>query len=112
MFPALRRSTLTSRGTPVALPGAWRVAQPDKPHLINSGLEKEINRMSNLPKYYFQDIPEDVMEEIVSGMEAAVPEPSADEMGEWLFQHNAAPTIPQWYESVGEFVSAHRYAFR
>ncbi len=49
------------------------------------------------------------MEEILPAMQAAVPEPSADEMGEWLFQHNVASTIPRWYESVGEFISAHNY---
>ena len=32
--------------------------------------------MSNLPKYYFQDIPTEVMAEIVSGMERALPEPA------------------------------------
>jgi hypothetical protein len=32
--------------------------------------------MSNLPKYYLQDIPEAVMAEIVSGMERALPEPA------------------------------------
>ena len=31
----------------------------------------------SLPKYYFQDIHPDVMEEIMRGMEAALPEPIA-----------------------------------
>ena len=35
--------------------------------------------MSDLPKYYFQDIREDVMEQIVSEMEVAVPEPSREQ---------------------------------
>ena len=35
--------------------------------------------MSDLPKYYFQDIPEDGMEQIVSETEAAVPEPSREQ---------------------------------
>jgi hypothetical protein len=40
--------------------------------------------MSNLPKCYFQDIPEYVMEEIISGMIEGKTEPTPEEMGEWL----------------------------
>jgi hypothetical protein len=29
-----------------------------------------------LPKYYFQDLPAEVMDEIMRGMQAALPEPS------------------------------------
>jgi|SRR5579864_478689 len=42
----LRRSTLMSRGPPVACAEPWRVAQPDGPHLKNSRLEKLITSMS------------------------------------------------------------------
>jgi hypothetical protein len=73
-----------SRGPPLALAGTWRVAQPDKPQLTNSRLEKLINSMSSLPKYYFQDIPAAVMDEIVAGMIDGKPEPTLEEMEEWL----------------------------
>jgi hypothetical protein len=61
--------------------------------------------MSNLPKYYFQDIPAAVMEEIIQGMERALPEPSWEEIDHWLNCHNAPATIPAWYERVEEFAS-------
>ena len=38
----------------------------------------------SLPKYYFQDIPEYVMEEIITGMIEGKPEPTLEEMEEWL----------------------------
>jgi hypothetical protein len=44
--------------------------------------------MSNLPKYYFQDIPAEVMAEIIHGMESALPEPSWEEIDHWLNCHN------------------------
>ncbi len=34
----------------------------------------------SLPKYYFQDPPAEVMDEIMRGMEAALPEPSWEEI--------------------------------
>jgi hypothetical protein len=42
--------------------------------------------MSNLPKYYFQDIPAYVMEEIITGMIDGKPEPTTEEMEDWLTQ--------------------------
>jgi len=68
--------------------------------------------MPELPKYYFQDIPEDGMEHIVSEMDANLSAPSHEGLDHWLNCTNVASTIPQWYESVGEFVSAHRYTLR
>jgi hypothetical protein len=63
----------------------------------------------HLPKYYFQDIPAAVMEEIVQGMERALPEPSGEEIDHWLHGHNEAATILAWYERAEEFASIHRY---
>ncbi len=40
--------------------------------------------MSNLPKYYFQDIPAYVMEEIITGMIEGKAEPTPEEMDEWF----------------------------
>ena len=40
--------------------------------------------MSSLPKYYFQDIPAYVMEEIITGMIDGKPEPTVEEMEEWV----------------------------
>lgn len=54
-----------------------------------------MNSMSDsLPKYYFQDIPSEVMAEIIRGMEKALPEPSQEEIDQWLECHNQAATIP------------------
>jgi hypothetical protein len=61
--------------------------------------------MSNLPKYYFQDIPAEVIAEIVSGMERALPEPNLEEIDHWLNCHNTRATIPAWYERAEEFAS-------
>jgi hypothetical protein len=60
----------------------------------------------SLPKYYFQDLPAEVMDEIMRGMEAALPEPSWEEIDYWLNTHNLASTIPGWYDRAGEFTSA------
>ena len=38
----------------------------------------------SLPKYYFQDIPEYVMEKIINGMIEGKTEPTLQEMEEWL----------------------------
>ena len=38
----------------------------------------------SLPKYYFQDIPEYVMDEIINGMIEGKTEPTIEELGEWL----------------------------
>ena len=59
----------------------------------------------SLPKYYFQDIHPDVMEEIMHGMQAALPEPSWEEIDQWLNCHNQAATIPAWYERAEEFAA-------
>ena len=57
--------------------------------------------MSNLPKYYFQDIPAEVMAEIVEEMQAV--EPDTEEIDHWVNCHNVAASIPDWYERVAEF---------
>jgi len=57
--------------------------------------------MSNLPKYYFGDIPAGVMHEIVTEMQAF--EPDIEEIDHWLNCHNVAASIPDWYERVAEF---------
>ncbi len=59
----------------------------------------------SLPKYYFQDIHPDVMDEIMRGMQAALPEPSWEEIDQWLNCHNQATTIPTWYERAEEFAA-------
>jgi len=59
----------------------------------------------SLPKYYFQDLPAEVREEIMHGMEAALPEPSWEEIDHWLNTHNLTSTIPGWYDRAGEFTS-------
>jgi len=48
----------------------------------------------SLPKYYFQDIHPDVMDEIMRGMNTALPEPFWEEIDQWLNTHNIASTIP------------------
>ena len=53
--------------------------------------------MSNLPKYYFQDIPAELMHEIVTEMQTALPEPDLEEIDHLLNCHNLAFTIPDWY---------------
>ena len=60
----------------------------------------------SLPKYYFQDLPAEVMDEIMRGMADAFPEPSWEEIDYWLNSHNIASTIPDWYDRAGEFTSA------
>ncbi len=68
--------------------------------------------MSNLLRYYFQDIPAEVMKEIMDGMQDAKPESDLSDLesvDDWLNRHNVARTIPQWYEAVGEFLSDVRY---
>jgi hypothetical protein len=42
--------------------------------------------MSNLPNYYFQDLPAYLMEEIITGMTNGKPEPTREEMNDWLTQ--------------------------
>jgi hypothetical protein len=38
----------------------------------------------SLPKYYFRDIHPDVMDEIMHGMQEALPEPSLEDLDRWL----------------------------
>ena len=47
----------------------------------------------SLPKYYFQNIHPDVMEEIMRGMQEALPEPTWEEIDHWLNTHNIAADI-------------------
>jgi hypothetical protein len=73
---------LDPAGTPLASREAWRVASPTPRLNTKAGF---INTMSyRLPKYYFQDIHPDVMDEIMRGMQAALPEPSWEEIDHWL----------------------------
>ena len=71
------------RGLRVAVAGPWRVAQPDSRSYQSQAGESYIS-MSSLPKYYFQDIPAYVMGEIIDGMVEGKPEPTEEEMQEWL----------------------------
>jgi hypothetical protein len=59
----------------------------------------------SLPKYYFQDIPAEVMAEIIQGMERALSEPTWEEIDQWLNCHNTRATIPAWYERAEEFAA-------
>ena len=64
--------------------------------------------MSNLPAYYFRDIPAPEMKEIMDGMQIALPEPDIDEMLAALDRLNRSTvraTVPAWHESVGQFLS-------
>ena len=69
--------------SPVAYAGTWRVTSQTT-HTKQSGLEKSLINMSNLPKYYFHDLPAYVMEEIITGMINGRPEPTRQEMQDWL----------------------------
>ncbi len=105
----LRRSTLTRQGTPVAVVASQRVARPDRSTLtIQAEL---INHMSNLPKHYFQDIPAELMREIMDEMQAVKPEPDVDKTLEVLDRLNrstVAEPLPAWHESLGQFLSGVR----
>ncbi len=53
--------------------------------------------MSNLPKYYFGDIPAVVMAEIIDEMLRLKPEPSmadVEDVDDWLNRSNRPRTIP------------------
>ena len=60
--------------------------------------------MTSLPKYYFQDIPFAVMEEIAQAMMASKPELEIEEMDDFLNRHNSPATVPTWYERAEEFL--------
>ena len=65
--------------------------------------------MSKFRKYYFQDIPAEVMKEIMDEMLADKFEPGLadlEEADDWLNRHNVAQTIPDWYDCVAEFKAA------
>ena len=62
--------------------------------------------MSNLPKYYFQDIPSAVMEQIVQAMMASKPELEFEDMDDFLNRNNHPATVPAWYERAEEFLSS------
>ncbi len=59
--------------------------------------------MSNLPKYYFQDIPAEVMQEIMDEMASSKPDQDIEEVDYCLNCHNVASTIPDWYDRVASF---------
>jgi len=47
-----------------------------------------------------------VMDEIMRGMQPALPEPSWEEIDHWLNTYNVTSTSPGWYDRAGEFTSA------
>jgi len=61
--------------------------------------------MSSLPKYYFQDLPIEIMDEIMREMAAVLPEPSWEEIDHWLNCYNVATTIPGWYTQAQAFAA-------
>jgi hypothetical protein len=77
--PALH---LDPAGNPARFPGGVASRQPD-PHRLKTKAGF-INSMSNLPKYYFRDIPAYLMDEIITGMIDGKIEPTPEEMEEWL----------------------------
>jgi hypothetical protein len=58
----------------------------------------------SLPKHYFQDIHPDVMDEIMHGMQEALPEPSWEEIGTWLNTPDHAFT-ESWLKHPKFFIS-------
>ncbi len=62
-----------------------------------------LDNRSNLPKYYFQDIPAEVMQEIVDEMAASQPDQDIEEIDHRLNCHNVEATIPDWYDRVASF---------
>jgi hypothetical protein len=89
------------RGTPLASLGAWRVTS-GRTTPNQSSLEKELSFMA-LPKYYFQDLPAEVMDEIMQEMVSTCPEPSWEEIDHWLNCQNVASTIPGWFTNAELF---------
>ncbi len=71
------------------------MASPQTGRLILSIQAGLINHMSNLPKYYFQDIPAEVMKEMMDEMRAVKPETDIEETDDWLNRHIVPSTIPQ-----------------
>ena len=58
---------------------------------------------SKLPKYYFGDLPAEVMQEIMDEMASSKPDQDIEEVDHWLNCHNVASTIPDWYDRVAAF---------
>ena len=95
LFVSASGATLTGWGTPLASLEAWRVASPTPRLNTKAGF---INSISySLPKYYFQDLAAEVMDEIMRGMEAALPEPSWEEIDQWLNTTTSSRLFPVWY---------------
>jgi hypothetical protein len=46
------------------------------------------------------------MDELMRGMQTALPEPSWEEIDNWLNTHSIAATIPVWCDHVSGFTSA------
>lgn len=46
------------------------------------------------------------------GMQEALPEPSWEEIDNWLNTHNIATTIPGWYERADQFIPDWRISAR
>jgi len=59
--------------------------------------------MESLTKYFYGNMPTEVMHEIITGMQRALPEPSFEEIDHWLNCNNSQATVPEWYERVSEF---------
>ena len=59
-------------------------------------------------KFYFQDIPSEVADDIFHAMASQNPEPTWEEIDHWINCHNVAATIQEWYERVEEFLSDRR----
>src|SRR5579872_4305214 len=95
------------RGPPVAYAEPWQVAQPDS-HQEITWLEKSLINMSNLPKYYFHDLPAEIMDEIIQEMESMYPDPSWEEIDAWVNAHYGAATVADWYERAEQFISDQR----
>jgi len=57
----------------------------------------------SLPKYYFQDIHPYMMEEIMHGMQEALPEPSLEDLDRWL-DSNLTSTV-SWFKHPKFFIS-------
>jgi len=63
--------------------------------------------MSDLPKYYFQDLPAEIMDEVMQEMASIQPEPSLEEIDHWLNCQNVPSTIPGWYTQAELFRAEH-----
>ena len=57
----------------------------------------------SLPKYYFRGVPADVMEDIMRGMQDALPEPSLEDLDNWL--NNNIASSESWITHPKFFIS-------